>query len=499
MDDALLVRRLERFGDLPRDRQRFLERNRPARDALGERRRPRRAPSRARVWRPLPRGRRCAAMLGWLSAASDLRLAREPRERSGIGRERGGQHLDGDVAVRAACRGRDRPRPCRPRQSARRCGKPDSCAAREAHARNGPDYTRGFRGVRPSDHNAPHDAHRTRSRCVPVAGAGDDHHLRQPRLDRAAVLPRVPRRFPLRPRPAGIGRRRHGRRLRAGHAQRRARQPALGGRRRPRDGQHLHRVPEPHAARHHRRTAGALDSSLRAVSLRHAGGEASGTVREVELRARPRRRRAGRDRARVSHRDAGAVRTDVRLDSRGRLGSHLGTDRQTHGQPLDASRSGSHRHDRRAARSQRAAGVRRRSRRRSQRRVGSGRRARGAASGARVGQPDVIALQLPGASSAVCRFPAGDPRADRQVPRRSRSHRRLRRAGLHVSHRGLRTAHPAGLRSDSDDRRWRRRRVGAGRHGHRVQRAAWRRGAARAIDSAGAANAARTQRARRRR
>ncbi len=216
-------------------------------------------------------------------------------------------------------------------------------------------------------------------------------------------------------------------------------------------------------------------------------------VREVEQRARPRRGRAGRDRSRVSHRDAGAVRTDVRLDSRGRLGSHLGTDRHAHGQPLDASRSGSHRHDCRAARSQRAAGVRRRSRRRSQRRVGSGRRARRAASGAGVGQPDVIALQLSRAASAVCRFPAGDPRADRQVPRRSRSHRRPRRAGLHVSHRGLRTAHPAGIRADSDDRRWRRRRVDAGRHGHRVQRAAWRRGAARALASACASNAERTQ------
>ncbi len=34
MDDALLVRRFERVGDLFRDRQRFVERNRAARDAL---------------------------------------------------------------------------------------------------------------------------------------------------------------------------------------------------------------------------------------------------------------------------------------------------------------------------------------------------------------------------------------------------------------------------------------------------------------------------------
>ena len=36
MDDALLVRRLERLGDLPRDRQRLVDRNRPVRQPLGE-------------------------------------------------------------------------------------------------------------------------------------------------------------------------------------------------------------------------------------------------------------------------------------------------------------------------------------------------------------------------------------------------------------------------------------------------------------------------------
>ena len=37
MDDAVFVRRDERVGDLPRDRQRLGEGNRPFRDALGER------------------------------------------------------------------------------------------------------------------------------------------------------------------------------------------------------------------------------------------------------------------------------------------------------------------------------------------------------------------------------------------------------------------------------------------------------------------------------
>ena len=48
VDDPLLVRRLERFGDLPRDRQRFIDRHGPVRDAIGQRRRPRPAPARAR-------------------------------------------------------------------------------------------------------------------------------------------------------------------------------------------------------------------------------------------------------------------------------------------------------------------------------------------------------------------------------------------------------------------------------------------------------------------
>jgi hypothetical protein len=36
MDDAGFMRRFQRFGNLPRDRQRFVDRDRPARDPLGE-------------------------------------------------------------------------------------------------------------------------------------------------------------------------------------------------------------------------------------------------------------------------------------------------------------------------------------------------------------------------------------------------------------------------------------------------------------------------------
>ena len=38
MDDALLVRGFERFGDLARDRQRLVQRQRPSRDPIGQRR-----------------------------------------------------------------------------------------------------------------------------------------------------------------------------------------------------------------------------------------------------------------------------------------------------------------------------------------------------------------------------------------------------------------------------------------------------------------------------
>ncbi len=38
MDDPLLVRGLQRFGDLPRDRQRLVERHRALRDPIRERR-----------------------------------------------------------------------------------------------------------------------------------------------------------------------------------------------------------------------------------------------------------------------------------------------------------------------------------------------------------------------------------------------------------------------------------------------------------------------------
>ena len=88
VDDALLVRGFERFGDLPRDRQCLVERDRPARDALRERRsldqlQHERASSR----RPLPAvdARRC-------SGDSATRAFALP---AGIGRRASGSRDEG--------------------------------------------------------------------------------------------------------------------------------------------------------------------------------------------------------------------------------------------------------------------------------------------------------------------------------------------------------------------------------------------------------------------
>lgn len=163
--------------------------------------------------------------------------------------------------------------------------------------------------------------HGSRRRDRPVPPVRHRPRVRQSRLDRAADVPRLPRRFPLRARPAGGRRGRDGRRSRAGHRQCGGREPAFGGGRRQRDGQSLHRVQEPRAADRHRGPAGARDSAVRSVPRCDAGRRAAEAVREMEHRAGARAGRAGRDRAGVPHRDAGAARPRVRVDSGRRLGS----------------------------------------------------------------------------------------------------------------------------------------------------------------------------------
>ena len=93
MDDALLVRRFERFGDLPRDRQRLVERDRPRARSAATSPRPRPAPSRARVTPPASSRPWMAAMFGWFSAASTSRFALEARQPIGIAGETSGRTL----------------------------------------------------------------------------------------------------------------------------------------------------------------------------------------------------------------------------------------------------------------------------------------------------------------------------------------------------------------------------------------------------------------------
>ena len=98
MDDALLVRRLERVGDLPRDRQRFIERKPALGDPLGERRPfdqlhdERRGP--VRLFEPVD-----AADVRMIQRGERLRFTLKSRDAFGIGDERLGQDLDRDLAI----------------------------------------------------------------------------------------------------------------------------------------------------------------------------------------------------------------------------------------------------------------------------------------------------------------------------------------------------------------------------------------------------------------
>ena len=88
MDDALLVRRFERLGDLLRDRQRFVERDRAARDALREivaldQFHHERAVMPSAFFEAVD-----GAMFGWFSEASDFASRWKRASRSGVSRER---------------------------------------------------------------------------------------------------------------------------------------------------------------------------------------------------------------------------------------------------------------------------------------------------------------------------------------------------------------------------------------------------------------------------
>ena len=95
VDDPLLVRRFERFGDLPRDRQRLVERNR-ARAMRCDRSSPSTSSITSAVMPRLLRARRCRQCSGG-SARRALPLRVETARADLVSGERGRQDLDRDL------------------------------------------------------------------------------------------------------------------------------------------------------------------------------------------------------------------------------------------------------------------------------------------------------------------------------------------------------------------------------------------------------------------
>ena len=116
MDDPLLVRRFERLRDLLRDRQRLVEWNRAARDALGERRPLDQFHHERRAHRLLFSEAVDGRDVGMIQRGEDLRFALEPREALGVSRKRSGSTLMATSRF-SVVSARARPRPCRPRRS----------------------------------------------------------------------------------------------------------------------------------------------------------------------------------------------------------------------------------------------------------------------------------------------------------------------------------------------------------------------------------------------
>jgi hypothetical protein len=118
VDDPFLVRGFERVGDLQRDPQRLVQRQRAARDALLERlaldELHDEEVAGAGFFEPEQRGD-----VRMIQRRERLGFTLEAGDAIGIGRERFGEHLDRDrpSQLRDA---RDRPRPSRPRRARRR-------------------------------------------------------------------------------------------------------------------------------------------------------------------------------------------------------------------------------------------------------------------------------------------------------------------------------------------------------------------------------------------
>jgi hypothetical protein len=106
VNDPLLVRGFERLGDLLRDRQRLVNRNRPACEPLCEVLALDELQDAERSFRPvLPFQPVDLRDMGMIERGELLRLAPEPREPFGIGRDLGQQNLQGDVASQCGIAG----------------------------------------------------------------------------------------------------------------------------------------------------------------------------------------------------------------------------------------------------------------------------------------------------------------------------------------------------------------------------------------------------------
>ena len=98
VDDPLLVRRFEGLGDLPRDRQRFVQRNGTFSDAVSQRRPFHQLHDQrdgaVRLFEPVNVGD-----VRMVQGREDFRFTSKSGEPLGISGERGRQHLDGNLAL----------------------------------------------------------------------------------------------------------------------------------------------------------------------------------------------------------------------------------------------------------------------------------------------------------------------------------------------------------------------------------------------------------------
>jgi len=128
VNDPVLVRRLERFRNLPPNRERFAQGNRALRDAVGKRRALDQLEDQGAYgvsgfsWTFLQAVN--ATDIRMIERGERLRLALEAGDATGIVRKRLWKDLDRHVAIELRVRARDRLHPCRPARAARALRRP---------------------------------------------------------------------------------------------------------------------------------------------------------------------------------------------------------------------------------------------------------------------------------------------------------------------------------------------------------------------------------------